>query len=574
MQSHESPARETAVPWPTSPFAWGLLVAPCCVALLLLGPVYDTNDDPAIVELLSGAAGKAFDAAYLGSPLSSALRGLYAAFPAVPWYGLLIASCNALSAGLWGSLIASCQLRPIPRLTATAGLLIGCSYLMLRVNFMAASFSLFLAATAWLWKLQTGRGEVHWRQAWLGVAMGLAHMIRPSLQWLLLFFALPCLGVSAGGRNARRLLLVGACAGALVLVTTDGERRRHAKPGAKALATFNRARSALVDIPRDPTPAALAAAGWSLGDYELAVRFGMYDEELYRAERVRAFLAAAKRAPWFERRARTARSYLLGRFHLVCLAALLCVLWTLRKGGGDRGVAWPPCSVRALVWVWVAAGTIALVVTRFPPRAFVPLYLYLGALASLVPPPIPRAAPPRPATGIARAVALGVVTALLSFVLVFWVADARAGRARLEADLREAAVAAVAAGPDTILIPVGLALETQYTAALAPPARPALPLTPPGGWVVATPAFEDFLGKTGFASGQAFMLGLAGDRRMVFAVRRARQPDAQWLVERLADRYTPGRRLSIEPLGGLPDGPGLLFFRIRGDNDQAPPGVL
>jgi hypothetical protein len=153
---------------------------------------------------------------------------------------------------------------------------------------------------------------------------------------------------------------------------------------------------------------------------------------------------------------------------------------------------------------------------------------------------------------------------LLCFVLVFWIADARAGRARLGADLRELEAASAAAGPDAIFVPVGLTLETQYTAALAPPNRQSLPRTPPGGWVVATPAFEDFLGSTGFASGQAFMRGLAGDQRMVFVVRRSRLRDAEWLVGRLNDRYAPGKRLSIEPLGGPAGGQGFLFFRIRG----------
>lgn len=555
--------------------SWGLLSAGCCLLLLALGPVYDTNDDPAIVELLAGAAGgKAFDAAYLGSPLSAALRNLYAAFPTVPWYGLVIESCNTVSAGLWAALIASCRMPIIPRLAATAGLLVGCSYLMLRVNFMAASFSLFLAATAWLWKLQIERREVHWRQAWLGVALGMGYMIRPSLKWILLFFALPCLAVSGGGRNGRRLLLVGICAGALVLVTAGGEYRRNAEPDAQARAAFNRARSFLVDIPRDPIPAALAAAGWSRGDYEMAVRFGMYDEELFRVERVRAFLAAAGQAPWFERRVRTARAYLQSRFHLLCLAVLLGVIWLLWAQGGRSGESRLPPAVRAIVWAWILAGTLALVVTRYPPRAFVPLYLYIGALASLVPPPFLRTAPAPPVSGRARIAGLGLVASLLCFVMVFWVADSRAGRSRLIADSRELEAGAGVAGPETILVPVGLILETQYTAALAPPARGVLTRTPPGGWVVATPAFADFLRRVGFSSGQAFMRGLIHDSRMVFVVRRSRQRDAEWLVECLNERYAPAKRLSIEPLGGPADGPEFLFFRIRGASDQVRSGVL
>lgn len=555
----------------TASARWGVLVAVCCLALLAFGPVYDTNDDPAMIELLSGSAGgKTLDVTYLGSPLSTALRRLYAAAPAAPWYGLFVESCNIFSAGLWAALIAACPARPALRLAATAGLLVGYGYLLLRVNFMAAAFSLFLAGTTWLWKLQLEQRALRWRQGWLGVALGLGYMLRPSLQLLLLFFLLPCLVVSLGRRNLLRLLLVGVPAGALILATVIGDHRRLEEPGAKALATFNKARSFLVDIPRDPTPAALAAAGWTRGDYDMAVRFGMYDEELYLVERVRAFLAQAGQAPWVDRYSRTARAYLLGRFHLLCLATLLCVTWLMRAGGGGAGGAnHPHVATRALVWVWVAAGVLVLVANRFPPRVFVPLYLYLGALAILVPPPLPRIALARSVSSTARTAALGVVASLLCFSLLFWLVDARAGRMRLETDSRELAAGAVAAGPDAILVPVGLILETQYTGVLAPATRTAAARTAPGGWVVATPALGDFLTKTGFVSGHAFMRGLVHDRRMVFVVRRARQGDALWLVERLNERYAPGEHLGIEPLSPAAAGPGFLFFRIRGVPDQA-----
>jgi len=555
----------------TPPARWGLLVAACCLALLALGPVYDTNDDPAIIALLTGAGGgTAFEPTYLGSPLSAALLSLYAALPAIPWYGLVMESCNGVSAALWAALIVSCPIRPVLRLAATAGLLVGYGYLVLRVNFMAVSLSLFLAGTAWLWKLQIERRALRWRQGWLGAALGLGYMIRPSLQLLLLFFALPCLVVSLNGRNLRRLLLVGVPAAALILATVAGDHQRLETPGARALATFNQARSLLVDIPRDPTPAALAAAGWSRGDYEMAVRFGMYDGELYQVGKISAFLAQAGRAPWVERYARTARDYLLGRFHLLCLATLLCVVWLLRAGpGGAQGVNRPPAAARALVWAWLAAGTLALIANRFPPRVFVPLYLYLGALAILAPPPLPRLSLGSPASGPARPIALGAVVALLCFSMAFWLADARSGRARLEATSRELAAGAAAAGPDAILVPVGQLLDTQYAGALTPVTFPVRPLTVPSGWLVATPAFRDFLARAGFASGHAFMRGLVLDRRMVFVVRRSRQDAAQWLVERLNERYAPGERLGIEPLGPPADGSEFLFFRIRGTPGQA-----
>ena len=553
-----------------SPARWGLLVAACCLALLALGPVYDTNDDPAMIGLLSGhAVGKAFDVTFLGSPLSAALKSMYAAAPAVPWYGLAMESCAIFSAGLWAALIAACPARPAERLAATAGLLVGYSYLVLRVNFMAVSFSLFLAGTAWLWKLQIEGRALRWRQGWLGVAMGLGCVIRPSLQLLMLFFALPCLGVSLGARNLRRLLLVGVPAGALILATAAGDHRLLEGPEARALSSFNTARSLLVDIPHNPTAAALAAADWSRGDYEMAVRFGMYDDELYGVERIHAFLAQAVQAPRVERYAATARAYLLGRFHLLCLGTLLCVLWLMRAGtGGAGGATLLPFPTRALVWGWVAAGTLALIVNRFPPRVFVPLYLYLGALALLVPPPLPRGALARSASGPARTFALCAVAALLCFTLAFWLADARAGRARLAADSQELAAGTAAAGPGAILVPVGPLLESQYQGALAAAAPPAAALTAPAGWVVATPALGEFLARAGFASGQAFMRSLVSDRRIVFVVRRSLLSDAQWLLERLNERYAPGERLEIAPVGSSGQGSGFLFFRMREVLDQ------
>lgn len=552
------PARVRGTLAKPSPVGWGLLVAACCVALLALGPVYDTNDDPAIVELLAAGLG----APFLGKPLNLALLWLYAAAPGVPWYGLLIEGCAIVSAGLWAGLLASCRPAPALRRGATAGLLVGCSYLVLRVNFMAAAFSLFLAATAWLWKKQIDGSRVRWSEAWIGLALGAAHLVRPSLQWLMLFFALPVLAVSVTGRNLRRLLVIAVPAGALILASALGEPRRSADPEAKALAGLDRARSLLVDVPRDPGPRALAAAGWSPGDYEVAVRFGVYDEQLYSVARIRAFVAETGWGLRPDRLLQTSRTYLLGRFHLVCVAALSCVLWLRWSAGG--ALARPlPVATRALTWGWLLAGTLALAVVRFPPRAFVPLYAYLGALALLLPPrtPAPRAA--GPARRAASAAALGALAVALGSVLAYWHLDARSGMARLAADRREFDTAARALAADAILVPVGQLMETQYGGALSPPPAGARPEMPPAGWVAATPALGRFLKRNGFADGRTFMAALVQDPRVVFVVRRSLSGDVSWLLERLEQRYAPGAGLSIEPLGPPADGPRLLYFRVR-----------
>jgi hypothetical protein len=260
--------------------------------------------------------------------------------------------------------------------------------------------------------------------------------------------------------------------------------------------------------------------------------------------------------------ARTSRTYLLGRFHLVCVAALACVLW-LRWGAGVAPARPLPAATRALTWGWLLAGTLALAVVRFPPRAFVPLYLYLGALAFLVPPRVPGARPAGPVRRAADVAALGALGLALGSVLAYWHLDARSGKARLAADRREFDTAARALAADAILVPVGQLMEAQYAGALSPPRAGARLNMPPAGWVAATPALAAFLRRNGFADGRAFMAALVDDPRVVFVVRRALDRDAWWLLERLGERYGPGGALAVEPLGPPADGPRFLFFRVR-----------
>jgi hypothetical protein len=280
----------------------------------------------------------------------------------------------------------------------------------------------------------------------------------------MLFFALPCLGLLLRVRALRRLALIGVPAAALIVATSAGTAARLATPEARELAAFNLARSLLVDIPSDPVPAALAAAGWSRGDYETAHGFGVYDEDIFSVPRIHAFLANAGGAGWLERRLRTVRTYLLGRFHLLCLAALLCVAWLGRAGGGAPNAAGAPPLGRVLVWLWLGGGTLALAATRFPPRAFVPLYLFLGALW-LMAPPIAAVVPPRPR--VPAALAAATVVVLLAAALAFWIRDARVGTARLAAESRELAVATAGLDADAIIVPAGPLLELQYSGALS-----------------------------------------------------------------------------------------------------------
>jgi len=540
---------------------WILLALVCTVALLGLGPVYDTDDDLGMISLLSGYfRGRSFDAVFLSHALSAALIRLYRAFPRLPWYGLLLETCNGLSAALWMGLIVACLRRTVDRLAAGAALLTGYGYLLLRLNFMAVALSLFFAGLTWLWKLQIERRPVRWFHALPGLAPALAHFIRPGLWILMVFFALPLLAVSCHRRNLRRLALAVLPAAALMIWTWNSHRAFWAAPAQRAYFAFNWARTSLHDVPHICTPAARDAAGWSEADYRMAMRQWLHDEQIFATDRIHRFLAHAAKARTLARYARTARLYLFSRYHLLCLVTLGCCLAAL--GPAALGRARPGPARRTVIWGWLLAGVFGLLVTRLPPRAFVPLYIHLGVLSAVLPPF--RVAPrtPGPAARAVRGTALAVIVLGAATATGFWLRDARAGLQRREARYDELVSALGPLGEDLVPAGLGYLYESRYTPVFEPAARRHAVCLLPRGWMLRSPAYYHYLRSAGAGTGREMVRSLIGNPRAIWIVPREHRAGTDDLLAHLNEHYADGGVLRAEPDPRVPASESYRFFRI------------
>ena len=173
-----------------------------------LGAYYETNDDLIITQLLRGetAAAPVRDLHLYFHGLAAGLAALYARFPAVPWYGLLLYSLLYLA---WVLLFAVLNrlLRPhltSTQLTITLVLVFGLVLLENSLWFNYMRVPLLLAGAGGLFAAQ--RTKQRW-WVMLGLAaFGLAWLIRPSAAVLGLVVVVPG-GIWLGGRRGAMVLL-------------------------------------------------------------------------------------------------------------------------------------------------------------------------------------------------------------------------------------------------------------------------------------------------------------------------------------------------------------------------------
>ncbi len=543
---------------------WWLAAMLLCAMLLGLRPVYETDDDPAMIGLLSGRAyGQAFDTVFLGRPVIRLLMTAYHQWPDTPWYGLLMQGFNLLSAGLWIGLILKRVRAPLHRVMALAGL-VAMQYPLLRLNFMGTALGLYLAALAWGIHWQAVRAPFRPWHAGAGLLMGIAFMIRPYLGHLMLFCAVPMALLSRGRPNFKRLAWMALAAAALAAWTVQDAARAETEAD-RAYWEFNSVRSAFFDKPHVVSPQALAAAGWSRRDYEAAWNMWLHDEQLFSPERLRDFLNQARLEPGLVDYARQAWTHLSRRHHLLMLLVLATVigfLWFDGRRSIESDHAQPPRWVARVSWLWLLAGWLALVAVRLPARAYVPLYLFLGVLTAILPPGRvrPRLSPAlrrglRPAAG-------GVALALAAIsVGQLWRTSVTAGRA--ERARQQDFVANVARlNGDEWIVPISPLYSDQYTPVFCPLAAPAPGRLISSGWVLRSPAYRHVLSSAGFAGGRDLLQRAIDHPGVVFVVRRDDPARIQLWRRHLQDHYADGRTLEILPDSRPDPKSAFLFFRV------------
>ncbi len=544
---------------------WVAVSVVLCLALFGTGATFETDDDPAMEGLLSGRTyGRPFDAVFLGHNLSPLLMRCYAALPGVPWYGLFLETVTVVSTLLWTLLIASRIRKPVHTVAALAAFFAAHQYLLLRLNFMGTALSLFLAAAAWLVRLQVEDTPFRLRQGWVGLAMGLAYMIRPTLGHLVLFFGAPCLAVSLNRRAAARLAYVAAVAGVIALWTVTADRAWRASPANRAYAAFNGVRSAFIDRPHTCSQAALDAAGWSHTDYRAAMQSWFHDEQVFPVDRFRRFLAAAGRGRTWKRHLATARFFFLRPYHLLCLSLLLCCpafLW-LERACGDGVTRGIRPVVRVGVWGWLCLGVLLLMVHRFPPRAYVPIYSYMAVLSMWVPVPFVGAPPHRNPAGWARVPVAAAMAGLMVFVAAF---RARAAGAVGERDARHERdfVAALPLfGEKTLFVPLSALWSDASRSVFASPAgRPRFSLLS-SGWLLRSPAYYHRLRAFGYDTGHELLARASTDPRVVFVVNRGQEAKAVYIQRHLNQHVPGGEGVRFEEAARSPSG-NFVFYRLR-----------
>jgi len=544
---------------------WVAVSVVACIALLGSGATFETDDDPAMEGLLSGRSyGRPFDAVFLGHNLSSLLMRCYSVLPGVPWYGLFLESVTVGSTILWTLLIVRRIRRPLHVAAALAGFFAAHQYLLLRLNFMGTALSLFLVSAAWLVRLQVEEAPLRWQQVGIGLAMGLAYMVRPTLGQLVLFFSVPCLAVSFNRRAAARLAYVAAVAGVFVVWTELAGSTWRRIPANRVYEEFNSARAAFVDRPHTCTQEALDAAGWSHTDYRAAMQSWFYDEKVFPAERFHRFLSTASRGGAWARRTATAGSFFFKPYHLLCLAVLLCCpafLWldgACREGAPARGVH---LLIRAGVWAWLCFGVLLLMAHRLPPRAYVPIYCYLAVLTTWLPVPLPGSFRRRCRIGWTRMPATVALAGIMLFAAMF---RARAARAAFERDIqleRDFVAALPAFGEQTLFVPLSpLWSDASRSVFALPAARPRLPLLS-SGWLLRSPAYHHRLREFGYDTGHGLLSRASTDPRVVFVVNRKQE---EWAVhvERHLNQHVPeGEDVCLAEAGRSPSGM-FLFYRL------------
>jgi hypothetical protein len=544
---------------------WVAVSIALCLALFGTGATFETDDDPAMEGLLSGRAyGCSFDAVFLGHNLSSLLMRCYGALPGVPWYGLFLETVTMISTVLWTLLIVRRLRNPLHTAAALAGFFAVHQYLLLRLNFMGTALSLFLAAAAWLAKLQVEGGPLRLRQGWIGLAMGLSYMIRPTLGQLVLFFGAPCLALSLNRRAAARLAYVAAVAGVIVIWTGQAERGWLETPANRLYAEFNAVRGAFVDRPHTCTREALHAAGWSHTDYRAAMQSWFYDEDLFSVARFQRFLLAAGRGEAMATRLRTACGHLLKPYHLLCLAVLLfcpAFLW-LDRACGDGPSRPVPLLVPFGVWAWLLLGVLLLMAYRFPPRAYVPIYTYMAVLALWVPLPLFRASPPRTPPRWARVPAVAAMAGLMVFVAVFRAGAAREARERDLLHERDFASSVLSRfDEETLFVPLSPLWSDASRSVFAPPDGQRFSFLS-SGWLLRSPAYYRLLGEFGYDSGHRLLERASTDPRVVFVVHRGEEDRAVHVQRHMNQHVPAGDGLRFEEVARSSEGI-FVFYRLR-----------
>ncbi|GAA4356148.1 hypothetical protein GCM10023185_19680 [Hymenobacter saemangeumensis] len=522
--------------------------------VLGLGCFFETNDDQHLAWLFRGLTAaepvRAVPLYFHG--LGYLLSQLYAAVPALPWYGLLLAALLALATVLVFAVLDR-LLRPhlrSPALVLTLTVFFLLAWLEHWLWFSHLRVALLLAGAAVLFAAQRpGRRGV------LGccLLMLLAWAIRPSAAVLALLAAAPGAVLLAGSWRQARPVLLGAAAalGAATLALSLTQ-----SPATARFRAIDSSLAAVVDYdlrrpsPRTPADSLLVQAvdEWMLGDSTLVSEAGSRRAYVFDIGRYLTRVLPAKLG---------SRLPLLLRDYFAVLLLIALLGW----GASRRQPLRQP--VRGLQLGWVCLLLSLATVLKLPPRLALPLLdcWLLANLAACLPAAenLHRAAG-HPGSSILlpgrqlRLLLVGVALLCLLYGAKTW---HRHQMLRQERSRHEQALADIArrssrhirvlAGADDLL----KSLSPFQNYSLGP--GPVLWLT---GWPSHDPSQARLYYRLTGYSGQADALRVLATRQHADVVWILTHQPARWLQRRLNARL-PGEPPAARPAVALE--PGLIL---------------
>ncbi len=363
------------------------------VFVWIMPVTYEVADDIGAQMILAGDDGfaAAAEVPFLSWTFNHSFYLLYQAAPAVPWYGILLVTTQALGLSLLGFCLAS-SMSHGRWLACLVPFFLAFAYQsLLTLTFTKAALTLEFAVFAYL-LLQRLHPRQFDKNKWsqqkltLGLLV-LALLWRWKLGLLCFVFAAPLLLFTS--KQLRRVLIINLLLVLSVVAIDRGLDRLTRPPAWQQYMSFYSLRAELFDMPAGRVgelPADLAevtaAANWTVDDYELIRNYWMlHDQRLANSHSFQRFLAAAKTAD---------ASSLWKRFvghlrdNVLLLFTFLPLLLAVVLLQGRDALADPLLSKKLWAALLLVAPFLFLTYFRLVPRIAMPMLFYILTVFALL----------------------------------------------------------------------------------------------------------------------------------------------------------------------------------------------
>lgn len=562
------------------------------IIFLVLPARYETNDDFALIRKLSPQSGFRPDPYHHSLSYTSGrlLCFLYKQCPQFPWYGSFIYSAAFLGTSLMLSVLFR-STQGGAMLLSLPPLCLFFLHIFSFISFTAASlileFAIFVCAMEWVVRDECPAGNA----GWYGLTLALGFLMCFLLRWRLVLFSTvlgaPILLFVKKHQITRAVLVIMALGA--VVVADRALFRYTSSDEYRTFMQYSRLRAQFNDTVRgqyhgELTDKALTKVGWSINDYAFYRHWILYDNTLFNAQTLGAFLTEndpKKGGAMFALSLERLKKQLSTTNHytLALIFSIVSILvyrfdrfLRLSKKGRFKTV---------LALAVIGTGIVYIMSFRFVPRVYVPLYAYFVGATFLLFDSDNEGSPDRVNTRLRQYV---IVPCAVIFSLLSWGQAYAQGKTDIhileKSKMKKAyiqrrldAVKRTSAAPDSLLILMNPmdGLGEQYVH----PLKEFSDFTDlrifPAGWGVNSPRYDAILTDMGLKDGRAFLKWMMNNQEALLVLMAKGRKDIQrWKYlwgSYFFRRIAPTQNVSLIPVHDFTDknGVGLVFFNIRSD---------